>query len=316
MLPVSHDLDLRSLRWSLVVARQGGFRRAAETLGVEQSAVSRRIRDLEDVLGVSLFQRGPKGAATTHAGRAFLQRIETLMAGLAQAATDAQAAGAGQTGMLRIGLSFSLISDRLFDLIKHFHGAHPGVRIQMIEGRPSEHLEAIADRRVDVAVVPGGMTVTGLDISVLWRERLLVALPADHPAAEQAAVRLEALAPARLFVSERDLGAECFANVARRRGKGVEIEIQDAGGALLLEQTRLGLGCTLLSSGALSGLRVYPDLVFRPLATDNDEALAIAAAWSSTNDNPALRRFVSSTRRRPTPSSAPKSDFEPYPTSR
>jgi hypothetical protein len=144
----------------------------------------------------------------------------------------------------------------------------------------------------------------------------LVAPPADHPAAEQAAVRLEALAPARLFVSERDLGAECFADVARRRGKGVEIEIQDAGGALLLEQTRLGLGCTLLSSGALFGLRVYPDLVFRPLATDNDEALAIAAAWSSTNDNPALRRFVSSTRRRPTPSSAPKSDFEPYPTTR
>jgi len=172
------DLDLRSLQWSLIVARLGGFRRAAHALGVEQSAVSRRVRDLEDDLGVSLFQRGPGGAVATHAGRAFLQRVDALVGGLAAAVAEARDAGAGQVGRLRIGVSFSLVSDSLFELIRRFHAAHPRVRIEMIEGRASAHLEAVADRRLDVAVLPGGMTVAGLDMSVLWRERVLIALPA------------------------------------------------------------------------------------------------------------------------------------------
>lgn len=294
------DLDLRSLQWSLIVARLGGFRRAAHALGVEQSAVSRRVRDLEDDLGVSLFQRGPGGAVATHAGRAFLQRVDALVGGLAAAVTEARDAGAGQVGRLRIGVSFSLVSDSLFELIRRFHAAHPRVRIEMTEGRASAHLEAVTNRRLDVAVLPGGMTVAGLDMSVLWRERVLIALPARHPLAEASSVPLEALGTARLFVSDGDLGADGVVRLGRGRIGALEVEVQQAGVPLLLEQSRMGFGLTLLSSGALTGLRAYSDLVFRPLAaTDEGAALAVAAAWSATNDNPALRRFVSATRRRP-----------------
>ena len=298
--PPAPDLDLRSLQWSLVVARLGGFRRAAHALGVEQSAVSRRVRDLEDGLGVSLFQRSPGGAVATHAGRAFLKRVDALMGGLAAAVAEARDAGAGQAGRLRIGVSFSLVSDSLVELIKRFHAAHPRVGIEMIEGRATAHLEAVADRRLDVAVLPGGMTVAGLDMSVLWRERVLIALPAHHPLAEASSIRLDALGPVRLFASEGDLGADGVVRLGSGRSGALEIEVQQAGVPLLLEQSRMGFGLTLLSSGALASLRAYSDLVFRPLATTGEEAaLAIAAAWSATNDNPALRRFVSATRRRP-----------------
>lgn len=144
----------------MAVVRLGGFRRAAESLGVEQSAVSRRIRGLEEELGVSLFHRSTRGAEPTNAGRQFLRRVDALLNGLRLAISDARAAGAGQSGHLRIGLTFSMLSDGLFNLIERFHGAHPAVTIEMVEGRAIDHLDAVADRRLDVAMLPEGMTVS------------------------------------------------------------------------------------------------------------------------------------------------------------
>lgn len=291
------DIDLTSLRWSTVVAKSGGFRSAAALLGVEQSAVSRRIRHIEDELGVSLFQRGVRGAAPTNAGEVFLRRVEGLLQGLGVAVSDAQAAGRGQVGRLRIGLTFSFLSDALFHLIDRFHAAHPRVFIEMIEGRAGDHLDAVASRRLDVAVLPGGMTVSGLDVSVLWRERLLIAVPQDHPLALAQHVHVGDLDRVRLLVSERDVGRSPFIDAAGRFASGPEVITQETGAALLLEQTRMGLGLTLIGSGSLKGLRLDGGLVFRPLMLEPDTPLTVAAAWSSENDNPVLRRFVSAARR-------------------
>lgn len=296
-MPTPVDLDLTSLRWSMAVVRLGGFRRAAESLGVEQSAVSRRIRGLEEELGVSLFHRSTRGAEPTNAGRQFLRRVDALLNGLRLAISDARAAGAGQSGHLRIGLTFSMLSDGLFNLIERFHGAHPAVTIEMVEGRAIDHLDAVADRRLDVAMLPEGMTVTGLDVSVLWRERLLIALPVNHPCAAAEVVCVAHIPKAKLLISERDIGRSLFSEIARRHQAELEVDIQDAGAGLLLEQTRMGLGLTLLGSGVLSSLKSDGALVFRPLAFEREEPLIVAAAWSPGNDNPALRRFVSSAKR-------------------
>lgn len=293
MTPPPH-VDLTTLQSSMTVARAGGFRRAAETLGVEQSALSRRVRRLEDELGVSLFQRSARGAALTNAGRVFMRQVEALLEGLGLAISDARAAGRGQVGRLRIGMTFSLHSRTLLGLIESFHGAHPKVRIEMSEGSAGAHLEAVANQRLDVAILPDGMRVTGLDISVLWEEELLIALPTDHPAAEASSVDLGDIAEARLLISERDIGRGPFASLIQSTGG--QIEIVDAGAALLLEQTRMGLGLTVLGAGALEHVRTGLGLVFRPLVSQADRRLGIAAAWSSSNDNPALRRFISRAR--------------------
>jgi DNA-binding transcriptional LysR family regulator len=288
------QVDLTSLRWSMAVAKAGGFRRAAEALGVEQSALSRRVRRLEEDLGVSLFQRSVRGTAPTNAGAVFIRRVEGLFEGLASAISDARAAGRGQTGHLRIGLSFSLRSMGLLSLIDRFHGAHPRVRIEMSEGSAGAHLDAVADQRLDVAILPGGMRVTGLDISVLWEEDLLVALPSDHPKAASSSIRLADIAKTRLLISERDIGRGPFASLVQTTG--LDVEVLDAGAALLLEQTRMGFGLTLLGAGALAQIRPGLGLVFRPLAQDGQRRLSVAAAWSASNDNPALRRFMSAAR--------------------
>lgn len=293
MMSTPPNLDLTSLRWSMAVARAGGFRRAAGVLGVEQSALSRRIRRLEDDLGVSLFQRSARGTALTNAGQLFTRRIEALIVSLGLAVSDARAAGEGQVGRLRIGMTFSLRSRNLLKLIDQFHGAHPRVQIDLSEGRASEHMASLADQRLDVAVLPGGLTVSGLDVSVLWRERWVIALPLGHALLKGAAVRSGDLRGTRLLVSERDSGSEAFARFALRAEPDLDIEVADCGAGLLLEQTRMGRGLTILGAGALADLRCDVGLAFRPVSTADGDRLAITAAWSPKNDNPVLRRFVS-----------------------
>ena len=132
---------------------------------------------------------------------------------------------------------------------------------------------------------------------MLWRERLLIALPVNHPCAAAEVVCVADIPKAKLLISERDIGRSLFSEIARRHQAELEVDIQDAGAGLLLEQTRMGLGLTLLGSGVLSSLKSDGALVFRPLAFEREEPLIVAAAWSPGNDNPALRRFVRSAKR-------------------
>nr|WP_295238198.1 LysR family substrate-binding domain-containing protein [uncultured Brevundimonas sp.] len=211
--------------------------------------------------------------------------------------TDARLAGVGQVGQLRIGLTFSFLSEALYRLIDCFHGAHPSVLIEMVEGRAEDHLRAVADQRLDVAVLPGGITVTGLDVSILWRERLVIAIPLSHPLASIDIIRTNDLSGMRVLVSAGDIGRVAL-NLFGGVCPGPDVAMQEVGAAVLLDQSRMGLGMAILGEGSLKGLRPGPDFIVRPIAFETDEPLAVAAAWCARNDNPVLRRFVSATRRR------------------
>ncbi len=287
-------LDLTSLRWSIAVASAGGFRKAAQTLGVEQSALSRRIRGLEDEIGVSLFHRNPGGASPTFAGTSFIRGVEHAFDLLTDCVTEAQEAGQGRLGRLKIGLTPSFLSDALFGLLDRFRGAHPHVQIEMVCGDAEDHLAAVADRRLDVAVLPGGMTVTGLDMSELWRESLHLVLPAHHVLAQGSTVDLLALEQGSLLISEGDLGADALAHVGLP--PSVTVRIVRAGLPILLSQVELGLGLAIIASSALAHARLPAGLIHRPLSAKNGLSVSFAAAWYHQNDNPALRRFVSSAR--------------------
>lgn len=289
------QLDLVSLRWTVVVAKERGFRRAAHALGVEQSAVSRRVRALEEGLGVSLFQRGARGVTPTNAGANFLEAIEAALSLLGRAVEDARSAGIGQRGQLRIGMTSVFVADYLMRLLDRFHGAHPRVRIEIIDGSVDDQIAAVSDRRIDVAVLPGGMTIAGLDVSELWRDPLHVAMSSSHPLSTTQVVGLNDVSREHVLVSTRDLGRKDLDELARVGDAALDLESLDVAVPLLMGLARLNLGLALISAGAATAIRPPDDVVVRRLESSGISA-PFAAAWSSANDNPALRRFVSTAR--------------------
>ena len=114
-------INLVSVSQALLVAEHLSFSRAAQVLGVRQSAVSRRVRALEDALGVSLFERESTGVRLTEAGRRFLERARPALSEIDHAVKAAASAGRGAEGVLRIGILSSVSGGFMRDVLGHYH---------------------------------------------------------------------------------------------------------------------------------------------------------------------------------------------------
>ena len=167
-------IDLVSVTQALLVAEHLSFSRAAQVLGVRQSAVSRRVRALEDKLGVSLFERDSTGVRLTEAGRRFLERTRPALSEIDHAMKAAASAGRGAEGVIRIGILASVSGGFLRNLpkrpgmvrnIRHFfQRGEVTVQIRstksvwiedviaMIEGSASSELYALLKRQDEKAV--------------------------------------------------------------------------------------------------------------------------------------------------------------------
>lgn len=110
-------MELRHLRCFVALAEELHFTRAAERLHIEQPPLSRTIKELEDELGVLLFDRDRRGTRLTPAGTTFLQDIRRLFTNLEQARENVRAIAAGLRGSVRIAISDGAIDPRLSALL-------------------------------------------------------------------------------------------------------------------------------------------------------------------------------------------------------
>lgn len=106
-------MELRHLKCFLALAEELHFTRAAERLHIEQPPLSRTIKELEDDLGVTLFDRDRRGTQLTPAGAAFLQDVRRLFTVLEHAQENARTIAAGLKGCLRVAVSDGSVDRRL-----------------------------------------------------------------------------------------------------------------------------------------------------------------------------------------------------------
>ena len=161
-------MELRDLQIFVAVAEAGGFRRAAQHLALDGSAVSRRVSVLEDELGVSLFERTRAGVRLTGAGRRFLADIRLVISHLEAAVRTASAAGYVGEGVVKIGIVASVSSSFPNRLIRTFKAGFPAVVLDIVEGSVGEHVADISERTLDVAFVMGTLAGEGQLFSAIW----------------------------------------------------------------------------------------------------------------------------------------------------
>ena len=123
-------MELRHLRCFLAVAEELHFARAAERLHIEQSPLSRAIKELEEELGVALFARTTRSTRLTRAGKLFLDHVPRVFTALQQARDSAKAAANGFHGQLRIALSDGITPSRLPALLALCRQEEPEVEIR------------------------------------------------------------------------------------------------------------------------------------------------------------------------------------------
>lgn len=285
------QIEFRHLRYFVASAEHGSFRKAGAAIGVQESAISRRVRDLEDRLGASLFHRHNAGVCLTFAGRQFLRRARQIIRNLGEGANDIAAAGRAENGCVRIGIYSSIASGFLAELLHSYGRRHGDVRIELVDGNPDEHVAAIRQFRLDVAFLTGDRDWPACDRAHLWCERVFVVLPDQHPLAARAELTWPDLAEEPFIVSEAAPGQEIHDHLVRELaalGRHPEIQVQSVGRDNLLPLVAIGRGLTLVSEAMTVAL--LPGITYRPIT---DEILPFSAVWSPINDNPAFRRFLS-----------------------
>jgi DNA-binding transcriptional LysR family regulator len=265
-------MNLQQLRYAVALADARSFTKAAVNEYVVQSALSQQLRKLEDELGVTLFERTTRTVAPTPAGETLLPLMRQVLAGVEQITFGAQAISGTIAGRLTVGM-MEVPSESLdvAALMATFHTRYPEVSVTLRSGGSDLLIEAVRDRKLDVAVVgsnlpskPGRLTFTELFV-----EPLVAVLAAGHPLAGGGAVRLDQLAslpfidfpPGYGLRHETDRG---FANVPRR--VAFEVTRVDE----VIHFVRKDLGVALLpESVASSRVGDDPTLVLRPVAGAN-----------------------------------------------
>jgi len=284
-------IEIRHIRYFVAASEHGSFRKAANALGIQGSAVSRRIRDLEDKLGASLFHRHRGGVSLTQAGQHFLHRARKALRQIGEGARDVAAIGRAEDGRIKVGIFSSLASGFLSDLLRAYDKNHAGVRIEFIDGNPAEHVSAVRQLRLDVAFITGTAGWPECETDHLWCERVFVVLPSDHSLASKGELDWPDLASETFIVSDTAPGPEIHDYLVQRLadlGHHPEVRLQCVGRDNLLSLVAAGQGLTLTSEATT--VAHLPGIVYRPIA---NELLPFSAVWSPRNDNPACRRLLS-----------------------
>lgn len=284
-------IELRHIHYFVAAVEQGSFRKAARLLDIQESAVSRRIRDLEDRLGASLFHRHSGGVSLTLAGQRFVRRVRVALQQIESGIDDVAAIGRSEDGMVKIGIFSSLASGFMFELLKTFDEKHPRVSIELIEGNPAVLVAAIRQLQLDVALITGTGGWPDCETEPLWKEGVFAVLPTDHGLAKKQKVRWYDLAEETFVVSDGAPGPEIRDYLVQRLanlGRHPNIHPQNVGRDVLLSMVAVGRGLTVVSEAATGAQ--FPGVIYRPIV---GEVLPFSAVWSRKNDNPACRRFLS-----------------------
>src|SRR5256712_66478 len=170
-------MELRHLRYFVAVAEEQNVTRAAARLHVSQPPLSRQIRDLEDELGVALFDHGAKAVRLTEAGRVFLTEARAVVQRADEAVQTVRAVASGQRGEIHVGYAPSLTVELLPRALRFFQEANPGVRVQLHDLSTQEMLRGLRDGKLHVALVDSVLSESfdGLDANSPATEKFIAA---------------------------------------------------------------------------------------------------------------------------------------------
>ena len=287
-------VDLRQMWYAVMAGRERSVRRAAVMLNVRQSTLSRRIHQLEEQIGVSLFDRSSGGVSPTQAGHEFLGIIDRILQEIDDVVRRARSTGRGEVGRLTIGFSTSLASGNLRATIAEFARRFPEVEIGTMEGSWARLRPALENRQADIAIVTGELTPHHGGSMPLWSERIIVAVPEAHPLAEHEIIHWTELKGEKLLLSQHQAALEIqdilISKLATPDDRPRVVQ-HDVSRGDIQGLVAAGFGVSLMVEAAV-GLHCT-GVVYRE-ARDGagPTRVGYVAHWADKNDNPVLRNFI------------------------
>src|SRR6266478_5183981 len=192
-------MELRHLRYFLAVAEALSFTKAATQLRIAQPALSRRVQDLEEEIGVDLLKRSPRGVTLTAEGKLFLDEVRELLKRADESVEKVRALARGEYGELHVGYAPSPTVEVLPPALAAFQKAVPRVKVLLHDLSSDELIAGLQNGTLEFAIMvpPADDQTAGIQFEVLRTYPLCVAMTAMHPFTRMKSIPLEKLAAGR-----------------------------------------------------------------------------------------------------------------------
>jgi DNA-binding transcriptional LysR family regulator len=287
-------MDLRQIRYFIAVAEDEHFGRASERIHIAQPALSRQIQLLEAELGVTLFDRLPRGVRLSVAGRTFLAACTKILVDLGHAVSETQAVDRGESGMLKLGfIEAAAWSGTIPETIMAFRSRNPGVRLALNAMTTLNQLEGVHDGRIDAGFLYNPPLNDGaLTVVPITRHMVLLAVQTGSAFASRASIEAGELTGMPLISFLRRESPVYYDELHRglfKAGVTVKVVHEAANEAEMLALVTTGLGIALVNE--CQRWRKPLGISFVPV-TGLDVGLDLAFVYRQNHSVPALRQFL------------------------
>jgi DNA-binding transcriptional LysR family regulator len=287
-------MELRHLRYFLAVAEALNFTKAAALLRVAQPALSRRVQDLEDEIGVDLLKRSSRGVVLTAEGKVFLDKTRHILKLADESVEQVRALARGEEGELHIGYAPAPTVEILPPALAAFQKAFPRVRVLLHDFSEQELIDGLRNGRLELALMPrgAGPQSVGLEFETLRSYPICVAVAPTHRFACLKTITLEMVATEAMIGFNRKDYPEYYVGLDRifePLGIKPRVVVECDSSSSLITEIETGRGVAIASPVLrhASGKR----LLYRPL-TGTTEVLSVGIARATKGDvTPAGEKF-------------------------
>jgi DNA-binding transcriptional LysR family regulator len=280
------------MRYFVALAEELHFGRAAERLHVAQPALSQQIRSLERELGVRLLERTSRGATLTDAGARFLAEASAVVTRFDAAIATMARVRDGELGTLRVGVFPGPVSFLLPEALAELRERMPDVEVVTVALPLVSQEQAVADGRLDLAFLPWHPKPPLREL-IVARERIGVALPADHPLSDVAEFDPRALSQLAVVWFARESAPDVY--------DAVLAKLDAVGGRprSLLESATPEASLSIVAAGLAASLKTEQEVlhstgdgvVWKPIA-GVDLELEVVAAWHPEREGEPARELL------------------------
>ena len=240
-------MELRHLQTFHAACRHGSFVKAAEALQYAQSTITLQVQQLEQDLGVKLFDRQGRRLRLTEAGRLLRDRTERLLEGVSNLKETMAALATGDAGYVRFGAIEPAASRRLAPLLVRFSRERPNVRLSIEVSGTVSVSERVASGELDAGLCSPPASRLGLAFEPLFVEPMALLLPAGAPLAAAPEVTLQTLPDLRLLLPDAGCAyRELIERSLNEHGCAPRVQFEVSSMSMLARAVQAGMGAAII----------------------------------------------------------------------
>jgi len=286
-------MELRHFLYFKTVAEELHFTRAASKLFISQPPLSRQIRELEEELGVRLFERSNKRVTLTDAGKYFKEEVDALFSKLEESKETVRQIHGGLSGELKIGYISSVYQSHMAEILKSMQIAFPYLKTSLFEVPTLTQIKALEEGKLDAGILRAPVLSEKLRVESLFFDPFVVVIPFRNETLGKIDSLGDFLKERPFIFFNKDYAPqynEKLMEICQRLGFRPDITHEANNVHSILQLVEAGLGVSILPLSLkkqYGNMKIsFVELEGIPVNTE------VVLAYKASNKNPALKWFI------------------------